>query len=65
MLKWLLTIAILVIVIGLLTPRLRHSAPPRRLPGDIELRWRGRDYFFPFATTILISLLFVLVSSLL
>jgi len=65
MLKWLLTIAIVVVILGLLTPRLRQGAPARRLPGDVSVRWRGRDYFFPFTTTILLSLLFFAISRLL
>lgn len=65
MLKWLLTIAIVVIVLGLVTPQLRNRLPGKRLPGDISLRWRGRDYFFPFATTIVLSLLFIVISRLL
>lgn len=65
MLKWLLTIGIVVILLGLLTPRLRQGPAARRLPGDIAVRWRGRDYFFPFTTTILLSLLFFAISRLL
>ncbi|MBI2308260.1 MAG: DUF2905 domain-containing protein [Rhodocyclales bacterium] len=65
MLKWLLTIVIVVLVLGLLTPALRQRLPARRLPGDLTLRWRARDYFFPFTTTILLSLLFVAISRLL
>ncbi|MFC5302121.1 DUF2905 domain-containing protein [Azospira restricta] len=64
MAKWLLTVAVVVIVLGLLTPALRRHLPGRRLPGDVTLRWRGRDYFFPFATTLLLSLLFVAISRL-
>ncbi|MBK8525171.1 MAG: DUF2905 domain-containing protein [Betaproteobacteria bacterium] len=62
MMKWLLTIVIVVIVLGLVMPRLRQRVGSGRLPGDVEVRWRGRDYFFPFATTIVLSLLFVAVS---
>lgn len=65
MAKWLLTIAIVVIVLGLLTPALRRRLPAKRLPGDFSLHWHGRDYFFPFTTTILLSLLFVAISRLL
>ena len=65
MLKWLLTIAVVVILLGLLSPALRNRAPARRLPGDVAFRWRGRDYFFPFTSTILISLVFIAVSRLL
>jgi len=65
MLKWLLTIAVVVILLGLLTPRLRRHVPARRLPGDVWVRIRGRDYFFPFTSTILLSLVFIAVSRLL
>lgn len=65
MLKWLLTIAVVVIVIGLLTPGVQQRLTGRRLPGDVTLRWRGRDYFFPFASTVLVALIFVAVSRLL
>ena len=65
MLKWLLTIAIIVIVLGLFMPRLRQRSVLGKLPGDVAMRWRGRDYFFPFTTTILLSLVFVAVSRLL
>ncbi len=65
MLKWLLTIAVVVVLLGVTMPMLRRRLPGSRLPGDLSLRWRGRDYFFPFATTILLSLLFVAVSRLL
>jgi hypothetical protein len=64
MLKWLLTIAIIVIVLGLLMPGLRQRSVLGKLPGDVAVRWRGRDYFFPFATTILLSLVFVAISRL-
>ncbi|MFA7292494.1 MAG: DUF2905 domain-containing protein [Rhodocyclaceae bacterium] len=62
MLKWLLTIVIVVILLGLIMPRLRQRGGSGRLPGDVAVRWRGRNYFFPFATTILLSLLFIAVS---
>lgn len=65
MLKWLLTVAVIVVVLGLAMPALRQRLPAKRLPGDLSLRWRGRDYFFPFTTTIILSALFVLVSRLL
>lgn len=64
MLKWLLTIAVVVILLGLLTPRLRQREPARRLPGDVSVHWRGKDYFFPFTTTLLLSLLVFLISRL-
>ena len=63
--RWLRAISVVVILLGLLGPRLRQGPAARRLPGDIAVRWRGRDYFFPFTTTILLSLLFFAISRLL
>lgn len=57
MLKWLVAIFIVVFIAGLLLPRLSRWLPLGRLPGDVSLRWRKRDYHFPFATTVLLSLL--------
>jgi hypothetical protein len=36
-----------------------------RLPGDVMLKVRGRDYYLPFTTTILLSLALTLLSRLL
>jgi hypothetical protein len=36
-----------------------------RLPGDLTVRLRGRDYYLPFTTTIVLSLLLTLVARLL
>jgi len=64
MLRWLLTIAIVVVILGLVMPRLQQNTTLKRLPGDVVVRWRGRNYFFPFTTTIVLSLLFVAISRL-
>lgn len=61
MLKWLIVIFIAVFVLGLVMPRLAARLPLGRLPGDLRLRWRGQEYNFPFATTILLSLLLGLI----
>ena len=61
-LKWLLTIAFVVLIVGLIMPRLRQGLAPKKLPGDVAISWRGRNYFFPFASTILLSLLFVVIN---
>lgn len=55
MAKWLLTLAIIVVVLGLLTPALSRRG--RRLPGDVSVTWRGRRYEFPFGSVLLFSLL--------
>lgn len=57
MLKWLITLAAAVFVVGLLQPRLAAWLRLGRLPGDVRMRLRGRDYVFPFASTLLWSLL--------
>ena len=55
MLKWLLTLIAALVVLNLFTPWLRKFGLGR-LPGDITLRHKGRDYYLPFTTTILLSL---------
>ena len=55
MLKWLLTLVAALVVLNLCTPWLRKFGLGR-LPGDITLRHKGRDYYLPFTTTILLSL---------
>lgn len=53
MLKWLIVLMATVLVISLLQPRLRQLG---RLPGDLRLRLRGREYSFPFGSVIVFSL---------
>jgi hypothetical protein len=55
MLKWLLTMMVALVVLTLIAPWLRKHGLGR-LPGDISVRFRGRDYYLPFTTTILLSL---------
>jgi len=55
MLKWLLTLILALVVLNLCTPWLRKFGLGR-LPGDITLRYKGRNYYLPFTTTILLSL---------
>ena len=50
MLKWLLTVLIGLVILAVLTPRLR-------LPGDFRIPLRGRVYYVPLASTVLLSLL--------
>jgi hypothetical protein len=33
-----------------------------RLPGDITVRFRGRSYYLPFTTTVLLSLVLTLLA---
>jgi len=65
MLKWLIVLLVAVFIVGLLQPRLARRLRQGRLPGDLRLRLRGRDYVFPFASAILLSLVAGLVGRLL
>ena len=55
--KWVLSLLLVVLLLGLLHPRLANRLRLGRLPGDLRVRLRGRDYLFPFASTLLLSLL--------
>lgn len=57
MLKWLIALFVTVFIVSICLPRLTALLRLGRLPGDFQFRWRGRRYVFPFATTLLLSLL--------
>ncbi|MEO8101013.1 MAG: DUF2905 family protein [Betaproteobacteria bacterium] len=61
MLKWVLLVAIAVVVLGILGPRLTRFGLGR-LPGDLRFRRNGRDYYLPITSTILLSLLLTLLA---
>ena len=63
MLKWIVVIAVAVIVIAIFTPWLRRFGLGR-LPGDITVRWRGRPVYLPITTTLLLSLVLTLIGRL-
>lgn len=65
MLKWLIVMLVTVFVIGLLQPRLARFLRFGRLPGDLNLRLRGKAYVFPFASALLLSLVAGLIARLL
>jgi hypothetical protein len=65
MLKWLIALLITVFIAGVCLPRLATFLRLGRLPGDFTFRCRGRTYNFPFATTLLVSLLATLLFRLL
>ena len=50
MLKWLLTLLIGLVILAALAPRFR-------LPGDFRVPLRGRVYYIPLASTVVLSLL--------
>ena len=55
MLKWLLTLMVAIAVLTVLSPWLARLGLGR-LPGDLNVRFRGRSYYLPFTTTLLLSL---------
>jgi hypothetical protein len=52
MVKWLVTVVVLVVVVSLISQRLRW-----RIPGDFAVPVRGRMYYIPVASTVVLSLL--------
>ena len=57
MLKWLLTVVIVMVVFAVVAQRWRL-----RVPGDFSIPVRGRIYYIPLATTLAFSLLVWLIS---
>jgi hypothetical protein len=55
-LKWLLTLVMALLVMGVMTPWLRRLGFGR-LPGDINIERGGRQYSFPIGSTVMLSLL--------
>jgi hypothetical protein len=55
-LKWLLTLAVALVVLSAISPWLARRFGLGRLPGDLVVRVRGREVYVPFTTTILLSL---------
>jgi hypothetical protein len=64
MLKWLLTLLIALAVLTALSPWLAKYGLGR-LPGDVVVRCKGRQYYLPFTTTIVLSLALTLLTRLL
>jgi Protein of unknown function (DUF2905) len=56
MVKWLVTLFIALVILSAATPLLRRFRLGR-LPGDLQIPVRGRVYYIPFASTVLLSLL--------
>jgi hypothetical protein len=56
MLKWLLTLLIGLVILSFVAPRLGRYGLGR-LPGDFRVPVRGRLYYVPFATTVVLTLL--------
>ena len=52
MVKWLLTVVVVLVVFSLVAQRWRL-----RIPGDFSVPVRGRMYYIPVASTLLLTLL--------
>lgn len=65
MLKWILTLVVVIFLLGICTPPLARALRFRRLPGDLRIRFRGQTYSFPFASALLLSLFAYLVGRIL
>ncbi|MCC6610922.1 MAG: DUF2905 domain-containing protein [Burkholderiales bacterium] len=61
MLKWLLTLAVALVILTAATPFFARFGLGR-LPGDVTVRYKGRDYHLPFTTTILLSVALTLIA---
>ena len=61
MVKWLVTILVVLVVFAVLAQRFRAG----RLPGDFTIPVRGRIYYIPVASTLAFSLLVWLLGKLL
>ena len=64
MIKWILVLAVVVILLGLFAPQLSKLGL-WKLPGDIRFTYNDRQYFLPITSTILVSLAMTLLLRLL
>ena len=60
MLRWTLTIFVALVIFSAMLPWLEKLGVGR-LPGDVRFTLFGRTFFFPFASTILLSLVVIVV----
>jgi Protein of unknown function (DUF2905) len=61
MLKWVIVLVIALVVLTALAPQLSRYGLGR-LPGDVTVRYKGRLYYLPFTSTILLSLALTLIT---
>ncbi|MGQ0752230.1 MAG: DUF2905 domain-containing protein [Betaproteobacteria bacterium] len=60
MAKWLITIGVVLVLLGLLWPLLAKIGLGS-LPGDIKVERRGYTFYFPLTTSIIVSLVISLI----
>lgn len=61
MIRWMIVIFLALLLISWFSPLLTRLGFGR-LPGDLRFRLVGREWFLPFTTTILLSLVASLIS---
>jgi hypothetical protein len=61
--KWLLTTFVALLVLTALQPWLSKLGIGR-LPGDLRFTRKGREYVFPFTSTVVLSLVLMLIARL-
>ena len=54
MIKWILVLAVAVILLGWFAPQLAKLGL-WKLPGDLRFTHKGREYFLPITSTVLLS----------
>jgi hypothetical protein len=64
MIRWIIVVFIVLLLFNAATPWLRRIGLGR-LPGDLQFRWLGREWFLPVTTTIILSVLASFISRLL
>ena len=60
MAKWLITIGLILLALGLLWPVLAKLGLGN-LPGDIRVERKGQTFYFPLTTSIIVSLVISLI----
>ena len=57
MVKWLVTLFLALAILSAVMPVVRDRLAIGRLPGDFRFAVRGRVYYIPFMSTLVLSLL--------
>ena len=63
MFRWLLVISLALLLINWFSPLLGKLGFGK-LPGDVRFKLFGREWFLPFTTTVMLSLLAALIAKL-
>jgi hypothetical protein len=64
MMKWVITVVVVLVAFSLLAPRMGRFGLGR-LPGDLQIPVRGRIYYIPIVSTLALSLLVWLIGKIL